>query len=630
MINYLTAERLAKSYSEHPLFTDIWLSLQENQKAALIAANGTGKSTILKICAQKEQPDEGKVIVRSDIVVGYLPQEPEMALHLSVKENIFISDHKVLQLIGEYERLLNLTPYEKTSDFDKQLEEVIAQIDNNKAWDYEAKVASILGKLNIHNLEQKVESLSGGQRKRLALARLLIEEPDLMLLDEPTNHLDLDMIEWLEQYLTRLNNTVLLITHDRYFLDNVCDTIYELDNGKMYQYKGNYSYFLEKKHERETVQAAELGKAQNLYKRELDWMRRQPKARTTKQKARIDSFYETEEKAKSGKVEQKASMTMQMQRMGSKIMEFENICKSYGDHILFDNFSYTFKRGEKIGIVGRNGTGKSTLLKMIMGEVAPDRGRIKKGDTISFAYYSQDGLQLKEDMRVLEYLRTFAEYVDTGNGGYINVSQFLNHFKFDYSKQHSYVSKLSGGEKRRLYLLSLLIQNPNFLILDEPTNDLDIVTLNLLEEFIEGYEGCMLLVTHDRYFMDRTVDHVFVMNGDGKVSDIHGNYTAYRLSLNEITAPKPASIEKKKNDTPQDTKPKTRKGLSFKEKREYETLEKEIASLEARKAELIAKVSTPDLAHSEIMLASNELALLESYMDEKTMRWLELSELENS
>ncbi len=630
-MNYLTVENISKSYGEHPLFTDVSLSLQENQKTALIAANGSGKSTILRIIAGKETADSGNVVSRNGLVIGYLPQDPLLELHLSVKENIFIGDNAVMTGIGEYEKLLEQTEYERAPDYDKQLEAAVAFIDNNKAWDYEAKVSGILGKLNIHDLSVPVKQLSGGQRKRIALAKLLIEEPDILLMDEPTNHLDLDMIEWLENYLKRLNKTLLMVTHDRYFLDSACDTILELDNGKMYSYKGNYAYFLEKKSERIQMHASEMEKVKNLYVRELDWMRRQPKARTTKQKARIDSFGETEEKLLSNKVETKMQITMQMSRMGSKILEFENICKKYGENVLLNNFSYTFKRGEKIGIVGKNGAGKSTLLKMIMGEITPDAGRIKTGDTVTFGYYSQDGMQFKEDQRVIEVAREITDYVDTGNGTYMNIAQFLQHFKFDFSKQHSHVSKLSGGEKRRLYLLTILIRNPNFLILDEPTNDLDIVTLNLLEDFLLGYEGCVLLVTHDRYFMDKLVDHVFVFRGNGEIKDIHGNYTTYRNLIDNtpnVIAPKSA-VTNAYEALPK-TETKKKKGLTFKQKHELELLEKAISDLENDKKNLLTKLNDPNIDHEKLFHTSKLYEITEKHLEEKTLRWMELSELQES
>lgn len=622
-MNYLAAEGLSKSFTETPLFTDISISLQKNQKMALIAANGTGKSTLLKILAGKETPDSGSVSVRNGIAIGYLEQDPKMDPSLSVMDAVFDGSNPVLKALGDYEVLSALG---EKADHD-ELQRLIDLIDSLQAWDFEAKAREILSRLGIHRLDQKSATLSGGQKKRVALAKLLIEEPDLLLLDEPTNHLDLDMIEWLENYLKNLNKTVMMISHDRYFIDQVCDTIAELDRNKIYIYKGNYAYYLEKKEEREFREGREIDKARNLMRTELEWMRRQPKARGTKQKARIDSFYRLEEKAGSAKADDKMKMTMQMSRMGSKILELENICKSYGDHVLFHNFSHIFKRGEKVGIVGKNGTGKSTLLNMIMGSVKPDAGRIKAGETMVFGYYNQEGMNLPADKRVIDVVKDIAEYVETGNGNYLNVSQFLNHFRFKGSKQHNLVSKLSGGEKRRLHLLTILLRNPNFLILDEPTNDLDIVTLNLLEDFLQDYEGCMLLVTHDRYFMDRLVDHIFVLEGNGKVKDINGNYTEYReetrLSVREQSA---AGKEKPAADNSPKEKPVK---LSYKEKKELESLEKEISDLEAEKARIENLLSESSTDPEKLQEASVSYKKISEALDEKSMRWLELSEKES-
>lgn len=621
-MNYLAAEGLSKSYTETPLFTDISIALQKNQKMALIAANGTGKSTLLKILAGKESPDSGTVSIRNGIAIGYLEQDPKMDPSLSVMDAVFDGSNPVLKALGDYEVLSSLG--EKANH--QELQRLIDMIESMQAWDYEAKAREILSRLGIHRLDQKAATLSGGQKKRVALAKLLIEEPDLLLLDEPTNHLDLDMIEWLENYLKNLNKTVLMISHDRYFIDQVCDTIAELDRNKLWIYKGNYAYYLEKKEEREFREGREIDKARNLMRTELEWMRRQPKARGTKQKARIDSFYRLEEKAGSAKADDKMKMTMQMSRMGSKILELENICKSYGDHVLFHNFSHIFKRGEKVGIVGKNGTGKSTLLNMIMGTVKPDAGRIKAGETMVFGYYNQEGMNLPADKRVIDVVKDIAEYVETGNGNYLNVSQFLNHFRFKGSKQHNLVSKLSGGEKRRLHLLTILLKNPNFLILDEPTNDLDIVTLNLLEDFLQDYEGCMLLVTHDRYFMDRLVDHIFVLEGNGNVKDINGNYTEYReeakLAVREQSA---VNKEKAVVDNTQKEKPVK---LTFKEKKELESLEKEISDLEAEKTRIENLLSEGSADPEKLQEASLSYKKISDALDEKSMRWLELSEKE--
>ncbi len=589
---------------------------------ALIAANGSGKSTLLRILAGREKGDDGKVTIRNGVTAGYLEQQPVYQEEATVMDSIFKSDHPVLHALGEYEKCID----QGDNADHALLQQLIDKIDSLQAWDYESKAHEILGKLGIHDLDKQMKHLSGGQKKRVALARLLIEEPDILLLDEPTNHLDLDMIEWLENYLFSLNKTVLLVTHDRYFLDKVCDTISELDNGKLYIYTGNYEYYLEKKAEREQQQASELDKSKNLYRRELDWMRKQPRARGTKQKARIDSFYETEAKATSRKTENKLNLTMQMQRMGHKILELENICKSYQDKTLLKDFSYTFKRGEKIGIVGRNGVGKSTLLNMIMGTVKPDKGKIRQGETISFGYYSQEGMQVKEDKRVIDTVKEIAEYVEVGKGKgkWVSISEFMKHFNFPAAKQHTFVSKLSGGEKRRLYLLTILVRNPNFLILDEPTNDLDIVTLNILEDFLQDYEGCVLMVTHDRYFMDRLVDHVFAFEGNGRIRDIHGNYSDYRNEADElkaVAASKARNAEKKEEAA----KPKEKKGMSFKEKREFEQLEKELDELEHRKRSLLEKMNG-NLKHEELQLISVQYQETIREIDLKSERWIILSE----
>ncbi|MFI5218548.1 MAG: ABC-F family ATP-binding cassette domain-containing protein [Bacteroidia bacterium] len=625
-MNYLTAESLSKAFNETPLFKNLSISLAANQKMALIAANGSGKTTLLKILSGKESPDSGTVTMRNGISIGYLEQQVEFDAESTVTDCIFKKDHPVLHVLGEYEKCIEAG---ENAD-QKLLQRLTDKIDSLHAWNYEHKAHEILGKLGIHDLEKQIKQFSGGQKKRIALARLLVEEPDILLLDEPTNHLDLDMIEWLENYLISLNKTVLLVTHDRYFLDKVCGTIAELDNGTLYTYTGNYAYFLEKKHEREYQQRSETEKAKNIYRRELEWMRRQPKARTTKQKARIDSFYDVEEKATARQIENKLNLTMQMQRMGSKILEMEYVCKSYSEKKLVENFNYTFKRGEKVGVIGKNGVGKSTLLNMIMGFVKPDKGKIRQGETISFGYYSQDGIQLKEDKRVIDVVKEIAEYVEIGKGKgkWLPVSQFLNYFNFPPSRQQTYVSKLSGGEKRRLYLMTILVKNPNFLILDEPTNDLDIVTLNILEEFLLDYSGCILMVTHDRYFMDRLVDHVFVFEGEGKIRDIHGNYSDYRNELGE--SDRRQGEESREEKKVKNQKPKAgdiiKKGLTYKEKIEFEKLEKELAELENLKRDLIEKMNNGNLLHDELHKCSVKYNETLKMIETKTDLWLALSD----
>ncbi|MFM1746268.1 MAG: hypothetical protein RLZZ630_2205 [Bacteroidota bacterium] len=622
-MNVFTAEGLTKAYNEKPLFENLSISLGENQKMALIAANGSGKTTLMRILAGKETPDSGKLAFRKDLRIGVLEQDPFFPPGTAVLDCIFEPGHPILHAIGEYEKLLK----QEDGVDEVELQKWTDTIDSLNGWDFEARAAEVLGKLGIHQLEKNVDLLSGGQRKRISLARLLIEDHDLLLLDEPTNHLDLDMIEWLEQYLRRLNKPMILVTHDRYFLDGVCNLIVELENGASVSYLGNYAYYLEKKAEREAMQKASIDKARNTYRRELEWMRRQPKARTTKSKSRQDSFYDVEKEAKGKRQEDKMQITMQMNRLGSKILELENVCKSYDDHVLLKDFSYTFKKGEKIGLIGRNGSGKSTLLNIIMEQIRPDQGRVKKGETVVFGYYSQSGMQLPEDKRVIDVVKDIAEYVETGNGNWIGVSQFLNHFNFTGAKQHVFVSKLSGGERKRLYLLTILLRNPNFLILDEPTNDLDIVTLNVLEEFLDGYQGCLLMVTHDRYFMDRLVDHVFVLDGVGGVKDIHGNYTEYRNHYEDMPSSArkaPAEPAKVPVTAPPST-PAKRK-LSFKEHKELEQLDAEIPVLEKRKAELVTAMNS-GLEHAKLQEVSADFQRLESEIDTKTMRWLELQEM---
>jgi ATP-binding cassette subfamily F protein uup len=620
-MNLFTAEGISKAFNEKPLFSKIDISLSEGQKMALIAANGSGKTTLMKIIAGKEVADEGIISFRKDLRVGYLEQDPQFPPNASVMDCIFEPGHPVLHAIGEYEQIIN-----SGEDIDPgKLQIVMDTIDSLNGWDYEARAAEVLGKLGIHQLDKETKLMSGGQKKRMALARLLIDDHDVLLLDEPTNHLDLDMIEWLEQYIKRLNKSIILISHDRYFLDNVCNVIVELDDSNVYTYNGNYAYYMEKKDEREEQTKSTVDKARNLYKRELEWMRRQPKARTTKSKSRQDSFYDTEKVAKGKRAEDKLQMTMQMNRLGSKILELENVCKSYDGKVLLKDFSYTFIKGEKIGIIGRNGAGKSTLLNMIMELAKPDKGRVKTGETVVFGYYSQQGMNLPEDKRVIDVAKDIAEYVETGNGNYIGVSQFLNHFLFTGAKQHVYVSKLSGGEKKRLYLMTILLKNPNFLILDEPTNDLDIVTLNILEEFLEGYKGCLLMVTHDRYFMDRLVDHVFVFDGDGEIKDIHGNYTEYRSIIEETPLKKSDRKPTLPPVTVVEAPAKKKVKLSFKEQKELESLEQEIALLEKKKEMLLNKMNTA-LPVDEIQKCSIDFQDTEKKLDAKSMRWLELSE----
>lgn len=626
MISYLQIDGLTKSFGDLVLFEDITFGIAQGQKVGLIAKNGTGKTTLLNIIAGKEDYDSGAVVFRNDLRVGYLEQSPAYPEELTVLQACFYSPNETVRLIAEYEEVM-------AGDDHSRLEDILLRMDTLKAWDYELRAKQILSQLKITNLEQKVGELSGGQLKRVALANVLITDPELIILDEPTNHLDLEMTEWLEEYLGRANISILMVTHDRYFLDRVCGEIIEIDRKQIYQYKGNYSYYLEKRQERVEAANAEVDRANNLLRKELDWMRRQPQARGTKAKYRIDAFYELEKKAKQQRDNGNVNLDVKASYIGSKIFEAEHVFKSFGNLKIVEDFNYVFARYEKMGIVGNNGTGKSTFIKMLMGEVEPDSGRFDVGETVRFGYYSQDGLQFDEQMKVIDVVQNIAEYVDLGDGKKLGVSQFLNYFLFTPEKQHSYVYKLSGGEKRRLYLCTVLMRNPNFLVLDEPTNDLDIVTLNVLEEYLRSFKGCVIVVSHDRYFMDKVVDHLLVFRGNADIKDFPGNYTQYRdwkdvqdqLAKEAEAARQPKqSPEPEKNNRPQNEQ---KKKLSFKEKREFEALEVEIPLLEAEKSELETAMSSGTLSNDELMAKSERITKVIEEIDEKTMRWLELSEL---
>jgi ABC transport system ATP-binding/permease protein len=619
-MNVLTADKLSMSYSDKSLFEDLSISLAKGEKIAIIAANGTGKSTLLKILAGEEIPDEGTVVFRKGIRLGYLEQSPDLNNSLSVIDAILDKNHPVMALLIEYELLL----VHGNSD-DIKFQNLLVKIDNENAWGLEAKIREVLSKLGINDIDKKISELSGGQRKRVVLAKMLLEDKDILILDEPTNHLDLDMIEWLEKYLKKLNRSVIIVSHDRYFIDSICSSILELANGTIYKYKGNYANFLEKRNSRIESSNTEIKKYKNLYRKELEWMKRQPKARGTKQKARVNSFDGIKEKAFSGEIENKTAITMQMNRMGNKILELEYVCKSYDDLLLLDNFSHIFKKKEKVGIVGKNGVGKTTLLKMITGHVKPDKGKVRIGETISIGYFSQDGMNLDDDKLVIDAIRDVAEYIDTGDGSYMSAKKLLTHFNFDGKKQFQKISHLSGGEKKRLYLLTILVNNPNFLILDEPTNDLDIETLNIFEEFLSGYQGCVLLVTHDRYFMDKLVDHIFVFEGNGIIKDINGNYSDYRAD--KLTSSVKTVVENSDSSKISNQKNKSpRSGLTFKEKRELEEAELEIDKLESIKASLMNKLSGTESDHTLINTWSVELNEAEEKINELTSRWMELEE----
>ncbi len=626
MVSYLQIDKLTKSFGETVLFEDMTFGVVQGQKIGLIAKNGTGKTTLMNIISGKEDYDSGSVVFRNDLRVGYLEQSPAYPAGLTVLQACFYAANETVQLIAEYEAAMS-------GGDTSHMEDILTRMDHHKAWDYEQRAKQILGQLKIVHFDQKVETLSGGQLKRVALANVLINEPELILLDEPTNHLDLDMTEWLEGYLSRANISLLMVTHDRYFLDRVCNEIIEIDHGMLYPYKGNYSYYLEKRQERIDAFHSDVERANNLYRKELDWMRRQPQARGTKAKYRIDAFYELEKQAKQRRDNARVNLDVKAAYIGSKIFDAVHVSKRFDTVHITEDFNYTFARYEKLGIVGNNGTGKSTFIKMLMGEVVPDSGHFDIGETVRFGYYSQDGLQFDEQMKVIDVVQDIAEFVDLGDGRKMGVSQFLNYFLFTPEKQHSYVYKLSGGEKRRLYLCTVLMGSPNFLVLDEPTNDLDIVTLNVLEEYLQQFKGCVIVVSHDRYFMDKVVDHVLVFRGDADIKDFPGNYTLYRewqevqlLQEKEAEAARqtkqPVAAEK-----PQRSSSEPKKKLSFKEQREFEALEADIPRLEEEKVALEVAMSSGTLSNDELMVKSARIAQVMDEIDEKTMRWLELSEL---
>lgn len=628
MVSVLQVENLTKSFGDLTLFENISFGIGEGQRVAIVAKNGAGKTTLLNIIGGREGCDSGAVVFRRDLRIGYLEQNPCYPSGLSVLEACFYSQNETVKAIAQYEQAL-------LSGNHSRLDEAMVLMDALKAWDYELRAKQILSKLKIEDLSQKVEHLSGGQLKRIALANVLISEPELLILDEPTNHLDLEMIEWFEDYLIRSKLSLLMVTHDRYFLDRVCNNILEIDQKQLFTYKGNYSYFLEKRQERIEVFNAELDRANNLLRKELEWMRRMPQARGTKAKSRVDAFYELEDKASQKRYDKQVRLDVKGSYLGKKIFEAKYISKSYGELKILEDFAYTFNRGEKMGIVGRNGTGKSTFLKILMGEVKPDKGSIDIGETVVFGYYSQDGLQLNEGMKVIDVVREIAEEVRLGDGRKMGVSQFLNHFMFTPEVQHSYVAKLSGGEKRRLYLCTVLMKNPNFLILDEPTNDLDIVTLNVLEEYLQSFEGCVIVVSHDRYFMDKIVDHLLVFEGNAKLKDFPGNYTQYRewrelqerkerqQKTNEPDNSKPDKASRLRNDGSEQ-----KRRLSYREKEELQKLEKEIELLEAEKKALEEALSSGMLNSNELVEKSTRIGDVNRLLDEKGMRWLELSEVE--
>ncbi|WP_295772178.1 ABC-F family ATP-binding cassette domain-containing protein [uncultured Mucilaginibacter sp.] len=622
MSTYLSAENLGHSFHDHWLFRNLTLGINRGRRVALVGVNGAGKSTLLKLLSGKINPTEGKVVSQRDLRPGYLEQDPIFEKGHTISDYIFHKDNVQQQLILRYEQLLEEEP-----DNLKAIEKITEELSAVNAWEYEYQIKNILGRLDIHHLGQRIDTLSGGQKKRLALAKLLIEDPDIYVLDEPTNHLDIDTIEWLEKLLTEGAKTILMVTHDRYFLDNVCNEIIEIDRGKIFTYNGNYQYFLEKKAEREANLEVQFQKNTNLLKKELEWMRRQPQARGTKSQSRINAFYELEEKTKNAGPNAKVELSMKTSRQGNKIMEVNQIGKTFQGRKVIDNFSYVFKKGDRIGIAGKNGSGKSTLLNIFTGQLQPDTGNIDKGETTVIGYFNQAGMNFKEDERVIDVVKNVAEYITMADGKQISASQLLTLFLFPPARQHGFIRLLSGGEKKRLHLLNILMKNPNFLILDEPTNDLDIDTLNVLEEFLTTYGGILLMVSHDRYLLDKLTDQLFVVSGTGAVDLYNGNYSSFRLEQEEA---KQAQKQKPvvQAPTPVAQAPKKSK-LSFKEQKELETAEADIAKIEIQIKELSEQLNTIT-DHQKIVDISNNIKKLNNDLDEKTMRWMELTELKEN
>lgn len=620
-MNLLTVENISKSYGELVLFSDISFGINRDQKIALIAKNGSGKTSILNIMSGKDTSETGQVTTRKGIKISFLEQEPDLNTNLTVEQTIFTTDNEILKVIAAYEKAVE-NP-ENTAQYQKAFE----AMERLNAWDFETQYKQILFQLQLSDLGAKVGTLSGGQKKRLALANALLNKPDLLILDEPTNHLDLEMIEWLEAYFAKESITLFMVTHDRYFLDRVCNEILELDNNQLYTYKGNYSYYLNEKEARMEREAVEQQKTKMLYKKELEWMRRQPKARTTKSKSRIDDFAEIKQRAHQRRKDHEVQLELNMERLGSKILELHNISKSYGDKTILNKFDYNFTKGERVGIIGKNGTGKSTFLNIITQQENVEGGKVVVGDTVKFGYYTQKGIPNKEGQKVIDVIREFGDYIPLKKGKQISAQQLLERFLFDRKKQYDFVEKLSGGERKRLYLCTVLIQNPNFLILDEPTNDLDIVTLNVLESFLLDFPGCLIVVSHDRYFMDKIVDHLFVFRGEGVIEDFPGNYSDYRIYENskviEERETKSSASEKTENNWRDTSGGK----LSYSEQKEYKQLEKDIQKLEEKKVVLQNKFTDPDLDGDEIAQLSIELKEVTDAIEEKTERWFELSSI---
>lgn len=613
-MNYISVENISKSYGDRTLFSNLSFGINKNQKVAFVAKNGTGKTSILNIIAGLDTPDEGQVIQRKDIQIAYLSQNQIFDDSLSVEQTIFATENRILPIIKQYEKAL-----ENPEDSDNY-QKAFDLMDQHNAWDFETQYKLVLSKLKLNDLSMKVAKLSGGQKKRLSLAILLINKPDLIILDEPTNHLDLEMIEWLEEYFKKEKITLFMVTHDRYFLERVCNEIIELDHGELHKYKGNYSYYLEKKEERVTQEATSTNKAKNLFKKELDWMRRQPKARTTKSKSRIDDFFEIKEKAHKRRQDHTVQLEISMERLGSKIIELHKLKKSFGDLKILDGFEYVFQKGERIGVIGKNGTGKSSFLNILTNREPVDGGKVVVGETVKFGYYTQKGIVVKEGQKVIEVIKEFGEEIPLTKGRRISASQLLERFLFDKKKQYDFVEKLSGGEQKRLYLCTVLIQNPNFLILDEPTNDLDVITLNVLESFLLDFPGNLIVVSHDRYFMDKIVDSLFVFRGDGVVENFPGNYSDYRTYEDSKPKEKVVKVEKKLAiATPSKVK------LSFEEKREFGSLEKDIERLGLKKKSIEASFMDEGITQEQVTEKSEELQKVISSLEQKEERWFEIS-----
>jgi ABC transport system ATP-binding/permease protein len=616
LVNYLSVENISKSFGERTLFENISFGINKDQKIAFIAKNGSGKTCIMKIINGEDEPDTGNVVLRKGINMAFLSQDANLQDELTIEESIFASDNPILKVIEAYEKAL-----ENPEDSDAY-QKAFDGMDQHNAWDFETQYKQILFKLKLEDFKLKVKNLSGGQKKRLSLAIILINRPDLLILDEPTNHLDLEMIEWLESYFAKENITLFMVTHDRFFLERVCNEIIELDNGKLYQYKGNYSYYLEKKEERIASENSSVDKAQNLFVKELEWMRRQPKARTTKSKSRQDDFYEIKEKAQSRRKENAVELEINMERMGSKIIELHKITKKFKDKVILDNFSFDFQRGERIGIIGKNGTGKSTFLNLMTQTIPVDSGKVITGDTIKIGYYTQSGINPKPGQKVIDIIKEYGEYIPLAKGKLISAGQLLERFLFDRKKQHDFVEKLSGGELKRLYLCTVLIQNPNFLILDEPTNDLDIVTLNVLESFLLDYPGCLLVVSHDRYFMDKIVDNLFVFRGEGQIENFPGNYSDFRAYEDSIEPKKLDSINTEKTDWKQNN---STGNLTFNEQKEYQKIEREIKDLEIEKQKIEQLFADGKVSDKDISTKAKELEIVIKKIEKNEERWFELS-----